>query len=140
VLAALDRQTPGLRRGADSGLPRPAGHVQAGHGADRRQCLAAKPEGFDVHQVVAGQLRGGVPLDRQGDLLGGHAAAVVGHRDQRPPAVAHGHVDVPGAGIQGVFHQFLDRRRRALDHLAGGDPVDQGLGQAADGHGVDLLR
>ena len=37
-----------------------------------------------------------------------------------------------GAGVDGVLDQLLDRRGRALDHLARGDPVGGGLGQAPD--------
>ncbi len=72
-------------------------------------------------------------LDRQLDLLGGHAAAIVGHRYERAPTVAQIDVDVARAGVDGVLDQFLDRGRGTLDHLAGGDAVDQGFGQAADG-------
>ena len=43
--------------------------------------------------------------------------------------------DAPGAGIDGVLDQLLDGARRALDHLAGGDAVDQVMRQAADRHG-----
>ena len=75
-----------------------------------------------------------MPLDRERELVGGHAATVVGDRYQRPPAVAQHDVDRTGAGIDRVLDQFLDRRGRALDHLARGDPVDQRRGQPADGH------
>ena len=39
------------------------------------------------------------------------------------------------AGVERVLDQFLDHARRPLDHLAGGDAVDDGLGELADGHG-----
>ena len=39
--------------------------------------------------------------------------------------------DAMGAGIDRVLDQLLDRTRRTLDHLARGDAVDQGRGQAA---------
>ena len=38
------------------------------------------------------------------------------------------------AGVERVLDQFLDDARRPLDHLAGGDAVDDAFGQLADGH------
>ena len=38
------------------------------------------------------------------------------------------------AGVEAVLHQLLDRRRRPLDHLAGGDAVDDGFRKPADAH------
>ena len=53
-----------------------------------------------------------------------------------PPAAAVGeHVDAARAGIERVLDQLLDHARRTLDHLAGGDAVDDGFGKLADGHG-----
>ena len=49
------------------------------------------------------------------------------------PPCCDGHVDARGAGIDGVFHQLLDHAGRPLDDLAGGDLVDQGLGELTDG-------
>ena len=134
--AALDGDRPGLIRPFGA-----AGDGQAADPADRRQRLAAEPQGGDVHQiVVVGQLRGGVALDRQGEGLGVHAVAVVGDADQAATAVVEHHVDAPGAGVDGVLDQLLDRRGGALDDLAGGDAVDRGGGQDADGgHGVSPL-
>ena len=37
------------------------------------------------------------------------------------------------AGVERVLDEFLDDRRRPLDHLAGGDAVDQDGIEAADG-------
>ena len=42
--------------------------------------------------------------------------------------------DPSGAGIECVFDQFLDYARRPFDHLAGGDAVDQCVGQLPDRH------
>ena len=44
-----------------------------------------------------------------------------------------------GAGIERVLDQLLHHARRTLDHLAGGDAVDHGFGELANGHG-DLLN
>ena len=73
-------------------------------------------------------------LDRQGQLLGLHAGAVVGDGDQRLTAFLEDNVDAQGAGIDRVLDELLDRRRRALDDLAGGDAVDQDRGKQPDRH------
>ena len=44
------------------------------------------------------------------------------------------------AGVEAVLDQFLDHGRRALDDLAGGDLVDQLLGEHPDGHGRPASR
>ena len=85
-------------------------------------------------QIVARQLGGGMALHRQGQLLGRHAEPVVHHLDQIAPAVPEGDIDAPGAGVDGILHQLLHRGGRALDHLAGGDAVDDIGGQESDGH------
>ena len=52
-----------------------------------------------------------------------------------PPAAAVGqHIDAAGAGIEGVFNEFLHHARRPLHHFAGGDAVDDGFGKLADRH------
>src|SRR3546814_695901 len=108
------------------------GDGEAADGADRRQRLAAEAEGGDVGEVVAGQLGGRVPLDRERQRIRIHAAAIVADLDQGAAAVAQHHVDPAGTGIEGVLDQFLQCAGRPLHHLAGGDPVDQGLRQPPD--------
>ena len=58
---------------------------QLRHRADRRQRLAAEAERADVVDVGA-ELRGAVARDRQLELAGRDAGAVVAHPDQRQPA------------------------------------------------------
>ncbi len=85
-------------------------------------------------QVVVGELRGGVALDREVEVVARHALAVVADADE-PPAAAVGHdLDAVRAGIERILDQLLHDARRTLDHLAGGDAVDHGLGELADGH------
>src|SRR5207302_11149165 len=81
-----------------------------------------------------GQLRGAVALDRERELVRGHAGAVVADRDQRLAALAQPDLDAGRAGIDRILDQFLDGRRRALDDLAGGDAVDDDGRQLADRH------
>jgi len=75
-------------------------------------------------------------FDSQHQFFRAHALAVVGNGNERLAAVPDHHVDTSGTGVDGVFHQFLDHRGRALHHLAGGDAVDDGFRQAAEGHDV----
>jgi hypothetical protein len=102
---------------------------------DRGQRFAAKTERFDrfdgaIHQQAFGQLGGGVALQRKGDVVGSHPAAVVGHLDRRQPAFAQRHGDARGTRVDGVFDQLLERAGRSFDHFTGSDAVDQMLGKA----------
>ena len=92
------------------------------------------PSVADREQIVLGQLRGGVALDREREVRARHPGAVVGDADEPPPAAVGHDLDAPRAGIERVLDQFLHDARRALDHLAGGDAVDDGFGELADGH------
>ncbi len=74
-------------------------------------------------------------IDRQRQIGMGHAAAIVGDADPPPSAAIGEDVDPAGAGVDGVFHQFLDHARGTFDHFAGGDAVDDLFGELADGHG-----
>src|SRR5579864_1565028 len=74
-------------------------------------------------------------LDRELEIGAAHALAVVGDANEAAAAAVGEHVDAARPGVERVLDQFLDHARRTLDHLAGGDAVDDGLGQLADGHG-----
>ena len=79
-------------------------------------------------------------LDREREIGACHTLAVVSDRNE-PPATAVGqHIDPAGAGIERVFDQLLHDARRTLNHFAGGDAVDDGLGKLADGHRRLALR
>ena len=74
-----------------------------------------------------------------------HADAVIDHREEGAAALLQGDGDAPRAGVDRVLDQLLHRAGRPLDHLAGGDAVDQVGRQAAqDGgsraHGAASLR
>jgi len=128
-LAGIDGDGPGMRLGLVA-----RGDGQPRHRADRGQSFAAKAERIDRQQVITSKLAGGVAVDAERQIGARHALAVVGDADQ-PAATAIGqHVDAMRAGVERVLDQFLDHARRPLDHLAGGDTVDHGLGQLADGH------
>ena len=79
-------------------------------------------------------------LDREREVGARHAAAVVGDADQAAAAAVGHDLDPRRAGVERVLDQFLDHARRPLDHLAGGDAVDDGLAELADGHDRNLIR
>ena len=115
------------------GAADPATHRQAANRAERGQRLAPEAEAVDVEQVRAVDLGGGVARQRQRQVGGGNAAAVVADPDQRrlPPSAIRD-LDPAGARIERVLDQFLDRGGGPLDHLAGGDAVDRGLVELPD--------
>ena len=119
LLAAIDGDFPAVRLGRIAG-----GDRQPCHGADGGQRLAAKPERADIHQVVFGQFRGAVALDREREIGRRHARTVVGDAHERLAAGRRHNLDARGAGVKRVLDQFLHHRGRSLDHLAGGDAID----------------
>jgi hypothetical protein len=110
------------------------GDGETRHRTDRRQRLAAEPKGADLQQVVAVELGGGVALDREIEIGTSHPVAVVGDADEPASAAVGCDIDPAGAGVERVLDQFFDHAGRPLDHFAGGDAVDGGLGKLADGH------
>ena len=86
-------------------------------------------------QILVVELGGGVTVDGERQIGVCHAAAVVGDADAATSAAIGENIDPAGAGIDGVFDQFLDHARWALHHLAGGDAVDELFRELADGHG-----
>ena len=72
--------------------------------------------------------------DRERQLGRGDAGAVVADADQADAAFLQVDVDAQRAGIQGVLDQLLDHRGRALDDFAGGNLVDEDLGQLSYRH------
>ena len=115
-------------------LGRAAPQHQPADFGDRGQRLAAKPERADAEQIVGlGQFAGGVGGQGQRQLLDRNAAAVIDDPDHFQPALADRNVDPRRAGVDGVLHQLFHHARRPLDHLAGGDFVDQRWGKLTDG-------
>ena len=76
--------------------------------------------------------------ERERQLRGWNSAAVVAHAYQTDAAVLDVDRELPRTGIERVLDQFLDDRRRALDHLARGDLVDERAFEYPDGHGMAL--
>jgi hypothetical protein len=115
------------------------GDAETADRGDRRQRFAAKAERGDRFEIVERRdLAGGMALHRQQQFLRGDTTAIVAYPDQAHAAVFKIDVDALRAGIDRVFDQFLDHRRRALDDFAGGDLIDEGVGKLADGHGDEM--
>ncbi len=143
-LAHLDGGADAARRGLQftaarvqpqrmGGAGSAAGDRDIGHRGDGRQRLAAKTHGAHRFQLgQAGDLAGGVALERQRQFIDGNALAVVFDDSAAHAAAGQAHGDLAGAGIERVVDQFAHHRGRALDHLAGRDLADQFVGQFAD--------
>ena len=76
--------------------------------------------------------------ERERQLRGRDAAAVVAHAHQADAAVLDVDRDPSRAGIERVLDQLLDDGRRTLDHLARSDLVDERTFEYPDGHGLAL--
>ncbi len=132
----LDHEPQARRRA----LPRGCGF----RAATPRRSRAAPRRGSrrsDRGQVAVGNFRRRVPLDAQREIGFVHAAPVVDDADQPSPAGFDRDLDRLRPGVERVLDQFLDRRRRPLDHLARGDAVDDERIETANRHGgADLAR
>ncbi len=106
--------------------PRAGPQREVRHRGDARQCFTPEAEGSNRRKVVgAGNLAGGVTLDRQPRIFRVHAIAVVFDADRLLPAELDRDADPACAGVERILDQFLDDRRRPLDNLAGGDLVGE---------------
>jgi hypothetical protein len=66
-----------------------------------------------------------MPLEREAHFVRRHAEPVIRHLDQLEPAGVEADADLSRAGVERIFNEFLKRARRPLDHLAGGDAIDE---------------
>ena len=78
--------------------------------------------------------------DGEFEFGGTHAGAVVGYPQQALAAACRRNLDAGRARVDGVFDQFLGGTCGPFDDLTGGDLVDDGFGEQADGHGHVLLQ
>ena len=92
---------------------------------DRSQRLPTKPQRGDTEKIVrVVDLARGVTVDRQSHLIGRNPTTVVGNPDQIRPPLFDVDIDARRPGINRVLHQFFDHTGRALNHLTGGDLID----------------
>ncbi len=132
--AALDGAAVELDEAADVVAVGAAGQAAAAHRGDGGQRLAAEAEARHLHDVGdRGDLARRVAFEGQRQLAERDAVAVVLDDQAGEAAVAHGDRDAARAGVQRVLAEFLDDGRRPFDHLAGGDAVDGGVVEHADG-------
>ena len=129
LLAGLD---PDLRADLGAGGARVDGEI--GDGGDGGQRLAAKAERRDRGEIAIGDFRGGVALDGERQILGAHPASIVDDANEPPPARLYGDIDARGAGVERIFDELLHGGGRPLDHLAGGDAVDENGIETANAH------
>ncbi len=123
--AVVDDARPAVR------AAHPALDGQAGDAGDRRQSLAPEAQGGHRLDLVAGELGGGVALERQRHVGRAHPAAVVGDLDPAGAAGAERDRDPRGSGVDRILDQLLERAGRSFDHFTGRDAIDEMLGQAA---------
>ncbi len=109
------------------------------HGGDRGQGLAAEAERADMREVAGRQLGGRVAFHGQFEIGRAHAGAVVSDADERTAAGLDLDGDARRPRIERILDELLHGRGRPLDHLAGGDLVDQDGVESADGHGPVLI-
>jgi membrane-associated protein len=113
-----------------------AGQRDARDGGHRSQRLATKAEGTHPFEVVERMdLRRRVPEQGQRQFVARDAATVVTDADQLDATFFELDLDRRTAGVEGVFKQFLEYRRRPIDDFAGSDLADQQIGQQVDSHG-----
>ena len=113
-----------------------AGQGGFGDGGNAGQSLAAKAEGGDVFEIVdVLDFAGGVGGEGENEIVGMDAAAVVADADEFAATVFDVDVNVGRAGVDGVFDDFFDHGGGAFNDFAGGDLVNETVGQLLDaGH------
>ncbi len=107
-----------------------AGECDLAYRGHAGQRLTAESHAGDALQIVErGDLAGGMAHQCQRQLLRRDAAAVVAHAQQFHTAAFQLHGDLCRTRIQAVFQQFLQGGSGPFDDLAGGDLVDEQVGE-----------
>jgi hypothetical protein len=75
-----------------------------------------------------------MPRQRQRQFLHRNTAAIVTNTNERQTAPLHLHLDGAGASVEAILDQLFGDGSRTLDHLAGGDLVDQSGRQDTNRH------
>ena len=74
----------------------------------------------------------GVSEERQKSVITEHPGPVVVNADETLASPIEFNTEVGGAGIERVFQQFLDDRRRALNDFTGGNLIGNSIGKDAN--------
>lgn len=116
-------------------VPRPYARLQRHlrHAADRCQRFAAKTHRAYREQIVRRrQLARGMVAEREFEVVGMDAVAVVDDADELAAAFLDIDVDARRPGVKAVFEQLLDDAGGPFDDLAGSDLGDDGNGKLTD--------
>ena len=90
------------------------------------QGLTAKTQGVNAEQVAHGRdFASRMTLERRWHIFSLDTSPVVCHFHQLQAGVLDVNVNLRGPGVNTVFNQFLNDRRRPLDDLPGGNLVAQ---------------
>ncbi|EKY02381.1 hypothetical protein HMPREF9120_02927 [Neisseria sp. oral taxon 020 str. F0370] len=114
-----------------------AGEGEAADGGNAGQPFAAKTHAGDVLQIAeAGDFAGGVARQGKGQVVGVDARAVVGDAQAFHAARIGLRLYRRRARVEAVFDDFFECGGWTLDHFAGGNLVDEVVGQGGyAGHG-----
>ena len=112
------------------------------HSRNGSQRLAPEPHGMQGEQIGRfPDFRGSMTLKSHSGIRFRHALPVVNYPYAGFPGIGHQYLDVLGTGIDSVFHQLFNDRRRTLYHLTGCNLVGYRIRQQTDyisrGHNVN---
>ena len=111
------------------------------HRIDRCERFAAKAERRNIFKIKEiADLARRVALERERELVLRDAAAVVRDDDALQAAPVDTYFDIHGTRVDGVFHEFFDDRRGALDHLTRRNLTDELGGKFPNGRTAILRR
>ena len=117
----------------------PTFHRKPRNTGNRGQGLTTEAKRNNLLNRVAGQLRRRVALQRQRNIRRAHPAAIINYFQCLQAATTQLYGDLTRARIDRVLDQFLERRRRTLNHFARCNAVDQVFGKFAnDRHAPSL--
>ncbi len=71
-------------------------------------------------------------LEGQPRIFGRHSHSIVAHADPGGTPVTNLDADPLGSGVQRILDELLHDRGRPLHHLAGGDLVDELIGELSN--------
>lgn len=99
------------------------------NGNNRCQRFASEPHRMQRKQIVGLlDFRRRVPLECQAGIGRRHSRTVVDDLNKRTPRLFQNDTDMSSTGVNGILHQLLDYRRRALYHLSGSYLVGNRIG------------
>ena len=110
-------------------VARPRGDRDLRDGRNGCKRLAAKAQRIDPFEFAqAGDFARSMSGQREWELLIWNPTAIVGHQNSADSPVVYSQRNYPTAGIDGIFEELFNDRRRALNHLSGCDLTDQQVG------------